>query len=62
MLRASPMLMSAAECMLLARSAAQAERTETLKETKILAKRKLFLVIGCCFVFCLAGFAQLFSN
>ena len=38
----SPMMMSAAQCVMLARSAARAERTETLKETKTLAKRKLF--------------------
>ena len=33
------MVMTAAQCLMLARSAAQAERTETLKETKSLAKR-----------------------
>ena len=38
----SPMMMSAAQCVMLARSAARAERTETLKETKTLAKRKSF--------------------
>ena len=38
----SPMMMSAAQCVMLARSAARAERTETLKETKTLAKGKLF--------------------
>ena len=38
----SPMMMSAGQCVMLARSAARAERTETLKETKTLAKRKLF--------------------
>ena len=36
------MMMSAAQCVMLAWSAARAERTETLKETKTLAKRKLF--------------------
>ena len=36
----SPMVMSAAQCVLLARSAARAERTETQKETKTLSKRK----------------------
>ena len=40
----SPMVMSAAQCMLLARSAARAERTETLKETKTLARRELLSV------------------
>ena len=52
----SPVVMTAAQCLLLARSAARAERTETLKETKTLAKRKcnfrdnvLFLrVLLCC--------------
>ena len=44
----SPMLMSTAQCMLLAWSAARAERTETLKKTKTLAKRKLLFVIVCC--------------
>ena len=38
----SPMMMSAAQCVMLARSAARAERTETLKESKTLSKRKLF--------------------
>ena len=37
----SPLMMSAAQCVMLARSAARAERTETLKGTKSLAKRKL---------------------
>ena len=37
----SPMVMSAAQSVLLARSAARAERTETLKETKTLARRKV---------------------
>ena len=37
----SPMKMSAAQCVMLARSVAPAERTETLRETKTLAKRKL---------------------
>ena len=40
----SPVVMSAAQCVLLARSAARAERTETLKETKTLARRELILV------------------
>ena len=41
----SPMMMSAAQCVLLARSAARAERTESLKETKSLAKRKCIVVV-----------------
>ena len=41
----SPMMMSAAQCVLLARSAARAERTEALKETKSLAKRKCIVVV-----------------
>ena len=40
----SPMVMSAAQCVLLARSAARAERTDALKETKTLARRKLLFV------------------
>ena len=49
----SPMVMSAAQCVMLARSAAQAERTETQKETKTLSKRKClpwvtFCSSGCC--------------
>ena len=40
----SPMVMSAAQCVLHARSAARAERTETLKETKTLARRELIFV------------------
>ena len=36
----SPVVMSAAQCVMLARSAARAERTETQKETKTLAKRE----------------------
>ena len=39
----SPVVMSAAQCVMLARSAARAERTETQKETKNLAKREYFL-------------------
>ena len=39
----SPVVMSAAQCVMLARSAARAERTETQKETKTLAKREYFL-------------------
>ena len=61
-LPASPMLMSAAQCVLLARSAAHAERTETLMETKTLAKRKLYLVINSCSVFCSSAFVLLFPN
>ena len=61
-LPASPLLMSAAQCVLLARNASRAERTETLKETKTLVKRRLFLVINCCSVFCLAVFVLSFSN
>ena len=34
----SPVMMSAAQCVMLGRSAARAERTETQKETKTLAK------------------------
>ena len=41
----SPMLMSAAQCVMLARSSARAERTEALKETKSLAKRKCVVVV-----------------
>ena len=50
------MMMSAAQCAMLARSAARAERTETLKETKTLAKRKVpskVVLLSdkiCCFV------------
>ena len=61
-LPASPRLMSADQCVLLARSAARAERTETLKETKTLTKRRLFLVINCCSVFCLAVYVLSFFN
>ena len=48
----SPMMMSAAQCVMLARSAARAERTEALKETKNLTKREcmfsfLFWVLFC---------------
>ena len=41
----SPVMMSAAQCVMLTRSAARAERTEALKETKSLAKRKCFVVV-----------------
>ena len=36
----SPVMMSVAQCVMLARSAARAERTETQKETKSLARRE----------------------
>ena len=36
----SPVVMSAAQCVMLARSAARAERTETQKDSKTLAKRE----------------------
>ena len=46
------MVMTAAQCLMLARSAARAERTETLKETKTLAKREYtFGVVVLCFSF-----------
>ena len=58
----SPMVMSAAQCVMLARSAARAERTEVLKETKSLSKRKgvvIILLLGfpdCCDCFFWDGF------
>ena len=43
-------------------AAARAGRIEILKETKALVKRKFFLVINCCCVFCLTVFVLLFPN
>ena len=40
----SPVIMSAAQCVMFARCAARSERTEAMKETKTLAKRKLLSV------------------
>ena len=43
-----PMKMSAAQCVMLARIVARAERTETQKETKTLTKRKCLLWVLFC--------------
>ena len=53
----SSKMMSAAQCVMLARSAARAERTEAVKETKSLARRKCVVVVlllgflDCCYGF-----------
>ena len=54
----SPMVMSAAQCVLLARPAARAERTETLKETKTLVRRE-FLFVSFYLWVCLIGLIRL---
>ena len=57
----SPMVMSAAKCVMLARSAARAERTETQKETKTLSKRKCLPWVTFCSSGCCDCFPVLFS-
>ena len=57
----SPMVMSAAQFVMLARSAARAERTETQKETKTLTKRKCLSWVLFCSFGCYDCFPVLFS-
>ena len=50
----SPVIMSAAQCVMFARCAARSERNEAMKETKTLAKRKLLsaTLFICCSMNC----------